>query len=271
MIGRGRLRAGAVTGLVLLLYGGVWFLGGLSIADLARHPVGSLYLTPDTEPSNGTPGLLWASFVALFLGPMVHGSARSALAHGWGGTPASVVPLAVFGTSVGTGFCLGAGALWVLAPDPGTDVDGAGRRGVSWGPGEWAAWTAQWWAPLLLLAFVVVRILVIVAASARESHREARAHEVMAGGVCTTGRVIEVSETGTEVGGRPRIRFVVVFTDRGGTDRRVTRYELFDRSCVPQVRDGVTVWFDPEDPDDHDAISVAGVPAMGGGSPAREK
>ncbi|MEU0991906.1 DUF3592 domain-containing protein [Streptomyces sp. NPDC005953] len=271
MIGRGRLRAGAVTGLVLVLYGGVWFLGGLSVADLARHPVGSLYLTPDTEPSNGTPGLLWASFVALFLGPMVHGWARSALARGWGGTAASVVPLAVFGTSVGTGFCLGAGALWVLAPAPGTDVDGAGRRGAPWGLGEWTAWTAQWWAPLVLLAFVVVRILVIVAASARDAHREARAHEVMASGVCTTGRVIEVSETGTE-GGRPRIRFAVVFTDRGGAERRVIRYESFDGSEVPQVGEGFTVWFDPEDPDDHDVISVAGAAAVGDGrSPAREK
>ncbi|GGZ22292.1 hypothetical protein GCM10010387_14310 [Streptomyces inusitatus] len=47
---------GVGTALGLLVFGGAWGLFGVGIADMAAYPVGTGYLTEDTEPVNDLPG-----------------------------------------------------------------------------------------------------------------------------------------------------------------------------------------------------------------------
>ncbi|MFF0445070.1 DUF3592 domain-containing protein [Streptomyces sp. NPDC004609] len=252
--GSGRAGFGAIVGPGL--YAAAWWLFGFGLADAMAYPVGTAYLTADTQPANDTPGFLWALFTGVVVGPLMGVGLRAGTVGRLGLRVQSAISSAVATSSAALGLFLGARSLWVAAPGPGTFVDATGQRGAPWGAGAWGAWTSQYWVPALLALFVVLRIAFAVRADRAEGRRAARARAVVETGVRAPGVVTEAAGTGVEIGNMPRIRFVVRFTDHEGTDRWVTRTGLFDRTRVPRAGDDAVVWFDPADPGDENSIPV---------------
>ncbi|MFI6283304.1 hypothetical protein ACIBCM_00880 [Streptomyces sp. NPDC051018] len=252
--GPGRAGLGAIVGPGL--YAAAWWLFGFGLADAVAYPVGTVYLTADTEPANDTPGFLWALFTGAIAGSVLGVGLRAGTVRRLGLGVQSAISSAVATSSAALGLFLGARSLWVTAPEPGTFVDAAGQRGATWGAGAWAAWTSQYWVPGLLALYIVFRIASAIRADRAAGRRAARLRAVVERGVRAAGVVTEAAGTGAEIMNLPRIRFVVRFTDHEGTDRWVTRTGLFDRGSVPREGDGAVVWFDPADPGDEDAIPI---------------
>ncbi|GLF93900.1 DUF3592 domain-containing protein [Streptomyces yaizuensis] len=250
----GRPPAGVRTVLGLVVYGGLWTLFGTALADLASHPVGSLYLADGTEPPNDTPGLLWAFFAALLAGSLTGVGLRGPLLERLGPTLQSALSSTVVNTGIAVGIVLGARSLWRRPPETGRFADPAGGAGEAWGAGPWAAWTAQYWVPAVLLFLVVLRIWVSLGYEHAERRRVARTRTVCATGVRTRGVVTVARESGLVIGERPRLHFTVWFTDRAGEARSVTRTAAFARDELPRAGDRAVVWYDPAD---RDAVAVA--------------
>ncbi|GGZ22284.1 hypothetical protein GCM10010387_14300 [Streptomyces inusitatus] len=163
---------------------------------------------------------------------------------------------AVVAVGIALGFFFGARSFWTPAPEPGVFVDASGLPGEEWGAAAWLAWTSRYWVPALLLSVAVLRIVLSLLYERVRRRRAARTREVLATGRRTRGEVTEAAATGTEIMGRPRIRFVVKFTDHTGIDRWVTKTGLFDRAAPPRPGDRAVVWFDPAAPGDERAIPV---------------
>ncbi|GAA2253326.1 hypothetical protein GCM10010232_47550 [Streptomyces amakusaensis] len=263
---RGRIRGrdggrgpalGLGTVLGLLVFGGAWCLFGVGIADMAAYPVGTGYLTEDTEPANDLPGFFWATFAGAFAGVLSGLGPRGRLAARIGLNLQGALSTAVVAVGISLGFFFGARSFWTPAPEPGVFVDATGLPGEEWGAAAWLAWTSRYWVPALLLCVAVLRIVLSLLYERVRRRREARTREILATGRRTRGEVTEAAATGIEVMGRPQVRFVVKFTDHRGTDRWVTKTGLFDRAAPPRPGDRAVIWFDPAAPGDERAIPVA--------------
>ncbi|MGX2996581.1 hypothetical protein JNUCC64_20290 [Streptomyces sp. JNUCC 64] len=242
---------------VLLLYGGLWALCGYGAADMAAYPLGSVYLSTDLYPVNDTPVFLWAFLAGLVAAPIVRltGGDVCLARRGEYYGPLYFMALAYLG--VGLGVLFGARERWVRPPKEGVFVDGLGLGDDEWHTGAWVAWTAQWWVPALLVVVFALRLGWTVHRHAARRRRDARAWEVIHTGLRVPGQVTDSTPTGTEVDDRFEVEFVVLFSDRAGADRWVTKRALFDPGHQPRSGDRAVVWFDPAAPDDQRAILVA--------------
>lgn len=240
------------TAVGLLLCGGLWFVFGYALANLARYPIGTLYLTPDQQPANSTPSLLWAFFLAVFAGFIVNTGLISSLGRTVGIGASTRISLGVCLLAIGAGIQLGAPASWVRP-----ELIGEFAGGGSWGPTAWLGWTSQYWAPVGLALWSFFLLIRAALGIRRRRQRDARVRAVIATGTKVDAIVTETTDTGVEVLNRPRIIFTVKFSDHLGVERWVTTAGSFDRTQIPRAGDRAVVWFDPANPGDQSSIPVS--------------
>lgn len=242
---------GVAIGLVLLA--AFWILFGFGLGDATRFPLGQTYLPVEDYPANSTPTFLWAVLVGVFVGSTLGVFVQISLARRVSVQFAMGVVNAVGLLGTAVGFMLGARTSWV-EPDR---VGYSSTQGEPWRPGAWIGWTSQYWGPALLAIIAAVIVVAVLRGNRRRIRRTATASDVVTHGRKTTGTVTEAHDSGVRIMNEPRIEFTVKFADHRGIDRWVTQTRTFDWAQMPRVGDEMTLWFDPQRPDDAESIVVA--------------
>lgn len=220
---------------------------GFALGNVTRFPLGQRYLPVHLQPPNVTPSLLWLLFASIFVGVVAMAAAQRALRRSSSGVASvlgvtSAVPL----IATAVGFVAGAATYWT-PPEGGTS---------SLSGGATLAWTSQWWVPGVLTLLGLVVLVWSRGQAVRTRAVSAARSETARSGLRAEGMITSAADTGVEVMGEHRIRYVVRFRDRAGVERAVTRTELFNPAATPRAGDAVVVSYDPSAPGDEERTAI---------------
>lgn len=243
--------------LIALVVGGLWTLFAYSVANIADYPVGAGYFAPLAYPADATPPMFWGVFVGAFGAAILSFIVTFALA-GWFGLAATTwgeFSLALAAWALG--LWRGAADSWLPPIRAGGSLVAPSPPSAQWDWVTWLGWHSQYWLSLaMLLAALLCAGLAARAWRKRMRYFE-RLRRVVSEGTRTSGVVTETHDTGTEILGRPRIRFVVRFSDHQGVQRWVSKSDEFDPAQLPRAGDPAAVWFHPDHASDESRIAVA--------------
>lgn len=125
-----------------------------------------------------------------------------------------------------------------------------------WDFWEWTAYRLPAVLPGVFGGIALLSLLLLIRAIVVYRTRNQTLQDVVDTGLHVPGIVTEVLPTGSELSGRPYLRFTVQFTDQFGVDRWVEKKGTFLATNVPRLGDHTVIWFDPADPSDVKRIVV---------------
>lgn len=236
---------------------GLWALFAYSVAHVADYPVGAAYAVPLPYPVDATPPMFWGIFVGGFGASILSFLLIFALA---GTVGLAVTTWGEFALTLGAcalGLWRGAADSWLPPIRAGDSPVAPSPPSAQWDWLTWWGWHSQTWLPLLLALAAALCATLAWRAWRRRQRYYQRLRRIVSEGRRTTGVVTETHDTGIEILHRPRIRFVVKFSDHLGVERWVTKSDEFDPAQLPRAGDAATVWFYPEQAGDESAIAVA--------------
>ncbi|MEH6417956.1 hypothetical protein [Pseudomonas sp. CGJS7] len=239
----------------IAVYAGLWAMLGYGIADTMAAGLSSAYSRSAAQAPGETSPLFWMLMVGGIGGGILSLLITAVLDRVYGMAAGTRATFAINLGAIALGFWRGASDRWPPPQRVGfSDLPGANAQ--PWDAATWIGWTSQYWAPLLLLAIAAALTVGAVRAYRKQRLREQRIQRVLSQGIRVAGTITELHSTGVEIYNQPRIRLVVKFVDHVGTERWVTKTELFDPLALPRVGDGAHVWFHPDSPGEQDLIAV---------------
>lgn len=250
-------RPNLVFWLFVLLIAGLWGLFAYSVAHVGEYPVGAGYVAPLAYPADATPPMFWGIFVGAFGATILSFLLTFAAAGSFGLAVVTWGEFAVSLAACALGLWRGAVDSWLPPVRAGGSLAAPSPPSAQWDWTTWLGWHSQYWLPPLLLLAAALCALMALRAWRRRARYYRLLRQVLSEGTRTAGVVTETHDTGIEILNRPRIRFVVRFSDHDGVQRWVSKSAEFDPAQLPRAGDPALVWFLPQHAGDERRIAVS--------------